>query len=64
MRLSPLAGIAAALAIVTAGCASAGASGPLSEHGASQVVPGNAIAFVGVSTDLSSAGHGLARGCS
>lgn len=60
MRLSPIAAFAAALAIVTAGCASAGASGPLSEHGAAQAVPADAVAFVGATTDLSaSAWHGL-----
>jgi hypothetical protein len=60
MRSSPIAALAAALAIVTAGCASAGASGPLSEHGAAQAVPADAVAFVGASTDISaSAWHGL-----
>jgi hypothetical protein len=60
MRLSPMAACVAALAVVTAGCASAGASGPGSVQGAPVVVPADAVAFVGVSTDLASAGHGLA----
>jgi hypothetical protein len=60
MRLSPTAACAAALAIVTAGCASAGASGPGSADGAARVVPADAAAFVAASTDLSaSAWHGL-----
>jgi hypothetical protein len=60
MRLSPIAACAAALAIVSAGCASAGASGPGSADGAAQVVPSNAVAFVAASTDVSSsAWHGL-----
>ncbi len=60
MRLSPIAACAAALAIVAAGCASAGASGPGSADGAAQVVPANAVAFVAASTDVSSsAWHGL-----
>jgi hypothetical protein len=60
MRLSPIAACAAALAIVTAGCASAGASGPGSADGAAQIVPSNAVAFVAASTDVSSsAWHGL-----
>lgn len=60
MRLTPVAACVAALAIITAGCASAGASGPLSERGASQAVPADAVAFVAASTDVSaSAWHGL-----
>ena len=60
MRLSPVAACVAALAIVTAGCASAGASGPGGMDGAAQVVPANAVAFVAASTDVSSkAWHGL-----
>ena len=60
MRLSPIAALAAALAIVTAGCASAGASGPGSADGAAQIVPSDAVAFVAASTDVSaSAWHGL-----
>jgi len=45
---------AAAVAIVTAGCGSAGAAGPGSIDGAASVVPANAIAFVAASTDLTS----------
>jgi len=60
MRLSPIAACVAALAIVTAGCASAGASGPGSADGAAQIVPSNAVAFVAANTDIaSSAWHGL-----
>lgn len=54
-RLIPAAAVlAAAIAIVTAGCASAGASGPGSMDGAASVVPANAVAFVAASTDLTS----------
>src|SRR5438067_869901 len=49
----PAAAVAAAVAIVTAGCGSAGAS-PGSVGGAATVVPANAVAFVAASTDLSS----------
>src|SRR5690242_115439 len=60
MRSSPIAAFAAALAVVTAGCASAGASELGSVKGAATVVPANAIAFVAVSADLtSSQWHGL-----
>ena len=60
MRLSPVAVCAAALAIVTAGCASAGASGPGSIDGAAQIAPADAVAFVAASADVSSkAWHGL-----
>ena len=45
---------AAAISIVTAGCASAGATGPGSVDGAASVVPANAAAFVAASTDLTS----------
>jgi hypothetical protein len=61
-RLSPIAALAAAVVIVTAGCASAGASGPGGADGAAKVVPANAAAFVAASTDLtSSEWHGLGR---
>lgn len=60
MRSSPVAAFAAALAVVTAGCASAGASELGSVKGAATVVPANAVAFVAVSADLtSSQWHGL-----
>jgi hypothetical protein len=60
MRSGPIAAFAAALAVVTAGCASAGASELGSVKGAATVVPANAIAFVAVSADLtSSQWHGL-----
>jgi hypothetical protein len=60
MRSGPVAAFAAALAVVTAGCASAGASELGSVKGAATVVPANAVAFVAVSTDLtSSEWHGL-----
>jgi hypothetical protein len=54
VRLIPVAAVAAAVAIVTAGCGSAGASGPGSADGAASVVPANAVAFVAASTDLTS----------
>jgi hypothetical protein len=54
-RLIPPAALAAAAAIVTAGCASATASRPGALDGAASVVPGNAVAFVAASTDLTSA---------
>jgi len=58
----PAAAVAAAAAIVTAGCASAGASGPGSLDGAAAIAPANAVAFVAVSTDLgSSRWHGLGK---
>jgi hypothetical protein len=54
--------VAAAAAIVTAGCASAGASGPGSLDGAAAIVPANATAFVAASTDLgSSRWHGIGK---
>src|SRR4051812_25586061 len=54
--------ILAAAAVITAGCASAGASGPGSPDGAAPVVPANAIAFVGASTALdSSQWHSIAK---
>ena len=58
----PAAAVAAAAAIVTAGCASAGASGPGSLDGAAAIAPANAVAFVAASTDLgSSRWHGLGK---
>ena len=55
----PAAAVAAAMAIATAGCGSAGAT-PGSGEGAATVVPANAIAFVAASTDLlSSQWHSL-----
>jgi hypothetical protein len=58
----PAAAVAAAAAIVTAGCASAGASGPGSLDGAAAIAPANAVAFVAASTDLgSSAWHGVGK---
>jgi hypothetical protein len=60
--ISPAAAVAAAAAIVTAGCASAGASGPGSLDGAAAIVPANAVAFVAASTDLgSSQWHGVGK---
>ena len=60
----PAAAVAAAAAIVTAGCASAGASGPGSPDGAAPIAPANAVAFVAASTDLgSSEWHGLGTPC-
>jgi hypothetical protein len=62
MRFSPIASGAAALAIATAGCASAGASGPGSLDGAATLVPANAVAFVAARSDLSaSPWHGLGK---
>jgi len=47
--------IPAALAVlVTAGCASATAGGPGAVDGAASLVPGNAVAFVAASSDLTS----------
>src|ERR1700719_1944297 len=58
----PAAAVAAAVAIVTAGCASAGASGPGSLDGAAAIVPSNAVAFVAASTDLGSERwHGVGK---
>jgi len=45
----------AAAAIITAGCASAQATGPGSPDGAATIVPGDATAFVAARTDLDSA---------
>src|SRR5438477_13017589 len=60
--LIPAAAGAAAAAILTAGCASAGASGPGALDGAAAIVPANAVSFVAASTDLtSSEWHGLAK---
>ena len=60
--ISPAAAVAAAAAIVTAGCASAGASGPGSLDGAAAIVPANAVAFVAADTDLgSSQWHGVGK---
>jgi len=60
--LIPAAAVAAAAAILTAGCASAGASGPGALDGAAAIVPANAVSFVAASTDLtSSQWHGLAK---
>src|SRR5438445_2819832 len=58
----PAAAMAAAAAIVTAGCASAGATGPGSLDGAAAIAPANAVAFVAASTDLSSSEwHGVGK---
>jgi hypothetical protein len=60
--ISPAAAVAAAAAIVTAGCASAGASGPGSLDGAAAIAPANTVAFVAASTDLSSSQwHGIGK---
>src|SRR5689334_17125939 len=60
--LIPAAAVAAAAAIVTAGCGSAGTDGPGALDGAASVVPADAVAFVAASTDLSaSEWHGLAQ---
>jgi hypothetical protein len=60
--MAPAAAVAAAAAIVTAGCASAGASGPGSLDGAAAIVPSNAVAFVAASTDLGSERwHGVGK---
>jgi hypothetical protein len=60
MRVSAIAACAAALAVTTAGCASAGASGPGSADGAATVAPADAVAFVAARSDLSaSQWHGL-----
>jgi hypothetical protein len=57
----PAAAVAAAAAIVTSGCASAGASGPGALNGAAAIVPADTVAFVAASTDVtSSRWHGLA----
>ena len=58
----PAAAVAAAVAIITAGCASAGATGLGTSNGAASIVPADAVAFVAASTDLgSSRWHGLAK---
>lgn len=58
----PAAAVAAAAAILTAGCGSAGPGGPGAVDGAAAVVPADAVAFVAASTDLSSSEwHGLAQ---
>jgi hypothetical protein len=54
-RLIPPAALAVVAVIVTAGCASATASGPGALDGAASVVPGDAVAFVAANTDLTSA---------
>lgn len=60
--LIPAAAVAAAAAILTAGCASAGASGPGALDGAAAIVPANAVSFVAARTDLTSSDwHGLAK---
>jgi hypothetical protein len=54
--------VAAAAAILTAGCASARATDPGALDGAAAIVPENAVSFVAASTDLSSSEwHGLAK---
>jgi hypothetical protein len=59
--LVPAAAVAAAAAILTAGCGSAGTAGPGALDGAASIVPANAVAFVAASTDISSAAwHGIA----
>jgi hypothetical protein len=60
-RLTPLAVLAAAAAIVTAGCANAGASGPGSAPGgAASVVPASTVAFAAAAADITSKDwHGL-----
>src|SRR5436305_7011700 len=58
----PAAVVAAAAAIVTAGCASAGATGLGAREGAASVVPGNAVVFIASDTHVDSAQwHGLAK---
>jgi len=58
----PAAAVAAAVAIVTSGCASAGATGLGTSNGAASIVPADAVAFVAASTDLgSSRWHGIAE---
>lgn len=58
----PAAAVAAAATILTAGCASAGASGPGALDGAAALVPANVVSFVAASTDLtSSEWDGLAK---
>jgi hypothetical protein len=60
--LIPAAAVAAAAAILTSGCASAGASGPGALDGAAAIVPANAVSFIAASTDLtSSEWHGFAK---
>jgi hypothetical protein len=60
--LIPAAAVAAAAAILTAGCASAGASGPGALDGAAAIVPANVVSFVAASTDrTASEWHGLAK---
>ena len=59
--LIPAAAVAAAAAILTAGCGSAGTGGPGALDGAASIVPADAVAFVAASTDVSSAAwHGIA----
>lgn len=61
-RLTPFAAVAAAFAIVVAGCGSAGATGPGGANGAATIVPSDAVAFVAASTDLNAADwHGLGQ---
>jgi hypothetical protein len=58
----PAAAVAAAAAILTAGCASAGASGLGALDGAASIVPADAVLFVAASADLSaSEWHGVAK---
>jgi hypothetical protein len=52
----------AAAAVITAGCASAGATGPGAPDGAAAIVPSNVVAFVAARTDLDSAAwHSIAK---
>src|SRR5689334_17730244 len=58
----PAAAVAAAVAIVTAGCASAGATGLGAENGAASIAPASSVAFIAASTDVnSSQWHGLLK---
>lgn len=60
--LIPAAAVAAAAAILTAGCGSAGPGGPGALDGAASIVPADAVAFVAARTDVQSAAwHGVAQ---
>jgi hypothetical protein len=58
----PAAAVAAAAAILTAGCGSAGSGAPGALDGAASIVPADAVAFVAANTDLTAPEwHGLAQ---
>ena len=62
MRLTPLAALAAAVALVASGCGAAAPSSSKTTNGAASLVPSSAVAFVSASSDLSSpAWHGVGK---